>query len=250
MLLRIALLVAAIGVVYWIWLRGLPAARRRGALRYTLLVVLGAVLVGLALSGRAHWLFGLLGGLLPFARSLLMRLVQMKLFQWLSRQTLSRQAAAAAAKPGRHSEVVTDTLRMYLDHDSGELSGEVLRGRFAGRTLDTLGFDELLALRTECAASDPQGAALLENYLERMHAEAWLAYRESAGATGRQAVPPDSGSMSEVEARQVLGVGPEADRQEIRDAHRRLMQRLHPDRGGSSFLAAQINRAKDRLLGA
>ncbi len=61
-------------------------------------------------------------------------------------------------------------------------------------------------------------------------------------------VAPASG-MSLAEARDILGVAPGATRPEIEAAFRRLMQRAHPDHGGSAGLAAQINAARDRLLG-
>jgi hypothetical protein len=133
-------------------------------------------------------------------------------------------------------------LRMTLDHATGQLDGEVLRGQFAGRTLGSLGFEQLLELLTECRSGDPQGAALLESYLEREHAERW------AGASTAGDPSPPSIDFDEEEARQILGVGPEADVATIRAAHRSLIQRLHPDRGGSAYLAAQINRAKELLL--
>ena len=58
----------------------------------------------------------------------------------------------------------------------------------------------------------------------------------------------NSGPLTETQAREILGIGPEATRQEIIDAHRRLMQKVHPDRGGNDWLAAQLNSAKELLL--
>ena len=54
--------------------------------------------------------------------------------------------------------------------------------------------------------------------------------------------------MSEVQAREILGLGPDPSRDEIIQAHRRLMQKIHPDRGGSTYLAQQLNEAKRILL--
>ncbi|MDX1592961.1 MAG: DnaJ domain-containing protein [Gammaproteobacteria bacterium] len=246
MMIRVLLVVGAIGLVYWYWVQGMPPARRRIAHRNAALFALGGVLVVLALTGRAHWLFGLLGGLLPFARRLAMGLLQAKAMSWLAGLVSGGSAGSAkAGAAGQTSEVATEMLRMTLDHASGRIGGEVLRGRFAGRRLEELAFDDLLALLEECRTGDPQGAALLESYLEREHAERWA----GASAPGHdETPPPPSIDFSEAEARQILGVDADADADAIRDAHRRLIQRLHPDRGGSPYLAAQINRAKELLL--
>ena len=56
-------------------------------------------------------------------------------------------------------------------------------------------------------------------------------------------------SMSVEQAREVLGLKPDCTKEDIIQAHRRMMQKVHPDRGGSNFLASQINTAKDVLLG-
>ena len=151
-----------------------------------------------------------------------------------------KAGASPGPTPGRTSEVETAFLHMRLDHDTGEMDGAVLRGRYEGCALRELGLEDLLALLDECR-TDRQSVAVLEAYLDRIH-EDW---RESRGP------PPgaSSGEMSESEARAVLGLGPEATREEIVEAHRRLIQRLHPDRGGSDYLAAKLNAAKDLLLG-
>ncbi len=148
---------------------------------------------------------------------------------------------------GRSSEVETDTLRMQLDHRTGELEGEVLRGRFAGRPLASLGLSDLLELLADCRREDPRSVALLETYLDR-RASDWRG-QGTAGAGGEQAAGAGGGpGMDEATAWNVLGLAPGASVAEIKAAHRRLMTKLHPDHGGSSYLAAQLNQAKDYLL--
>jgi hypothetical protein len=147
---------------------------------------------------------------------------------------------------GASSEVETATLRMQLDHRTGELEGEVLRGRFSGRHLASLGLSELLELLADCRREDPRSVALLETYLDR-RAPDWRA-REAAGAGSERPAGAGATAMDEATAWSVLGLAPGASAAEIKAAHRRLMTRLHPDHGGSSYLAAQLNQAKDFLL--
>jgi DnaJ-domain-containing protein 1 len=157
-------------------------------------------------------------------------------------------------------EVETDLLRMQLDRASGDVKGAVKTGPFAGRDLGSLGRDELLALLAEAQGVDAQSASLLEAYLDRRFPD-WrepAAGRSGGGGWGRQqesgrgrdrASSSGSGDMDEAEALEVLGLERGAAPEEIKQAHRRLMAKLHPDSGGSNFLATQINRAKDILLG-
>ena len=69
-----------------------------------------------------------------------------------------------------------------------------------------------------------------------------------AANSGSAGTAPGSGDMSAIQARQVLGLGTHPNKEEVIAAHRRLMQKLHPDRGGSTFLAQQLNEAKRVLL--
>lgn len=145
------------------------------------------------------------------------------------------------------SEVATDTLRMELEHTTGELDGEVLRGPFAGRSLASMGLAELLDLLADCRREDPRSVPLLETYLDRREPD-WRAHvaGEQTGDAGPQAA--SGGAMDEATACSILGISPGASADEIKSAHRRLMTKLHPDHGGSSYLAAQLNQAKDFLL--
>ncbi|HKY94029.1 MAG TPA: DnaJ domain-containing protein, partial [Kiloniellales bacterium] len=150
------------------------------------------------------------------------------------------RAAAQGRRYGRQSGVRTRWLAMTLDHATGEAEGEVLQGRFAGRRLIDLTLSELLALRGELTG-DAQSLALLEAWLDRRHAD-WRNLQ--AAGEGRGGRLP----MTREQAYAVLGLAPGASAEEIKQAHRRLMQKLHPDHGGSDWLAAELNEAKDLLL--
>ncbi|TBW34043.1 molecular chaperone DnaJ [Siculibacillus lacustris] len=155
-------------------------------------------------------------------------------------------AFGAKPTPGRRSTVRSAALEMQLDHDSGTLSGRVLAGRFEGFELARLSVTDLVDLWRE-VGSDPESRSLLEAYLDR-RAPLW---RDDAkeGPTARQGSAARPGAMTDEEAHQILGLGPGATEAEVRQAHRRLMKAVHPDMGGSTFLAAKINEAKDRLVG-
>jgi len=151
---------------------------------------------------------------------------------------------AQGPSAGNVSDVETRFLRMSLDHDSGLMDGVVLEGDYQGRKLSSLSLEELVGLLTVCHTEDAQSASVLEAYLDRVHGDGWRASERSAGSG-------DAGqatSMTEAEAREVLGVEAGASREEVIEAHRRLMQKIHPDRGGSTYLAAKINEAKKKLL--
>ena len=145
-----------------------------------------------------------------------------------------------SAARGGASGVETDLLSMRLDHASGEVGGRVKRGAFAGRELSSLGLDDLLRLLAEATRDDPQSTQLMQAYLDRRFPD-WQA---------EAATPPEpsAGAMDDRTALEILGLAPGAGEAEIKSTHRRLMARLHPDHGGSPYLAAQLNRARDHLL--
>ena len=156
---------------------------------------------------------------------------------------------ASRKSPGQKSEVRTHALEMELDHDSGRMEGRCLKGQFSGRALSSLSDDELLRLLEELRATDSQGALLLEGYLDRRSRD-WR-QRHSDRSTEEKSKRPRGprGRMPAEEAYDVLGLGAGASDEKIRATHRRLMMKLHPDQGGSNYLAARINEAKEVLLG-
>lgn len=106
-----------------------------------------------------------------------------------------------------------------------------------------------MAGRAFWGAQDEDSARLLETYLGRRFGGSWRADDEAdsegahAGGNGNA-----GGPLTENEALDILGLEPGASRDEIIKAHRRMMQKLHPDHGGSNYLAARINEAKECLL--
>lgn len=158
-------------------------------------------------------------------------------------------ARGGSASPGQASDVETAFLAMGLDHDSGRMFGRVKAGRFAGRELADLDLPMLLDLLGELAATDPEGVPLLEAWLDRAHPD----WREAASHHAGAGAPPPGrapgGRMTRAEALEVLGLAEGADEASIRAAHRRLMRAAHPDQGGSDWLAARLNEARDVLLG-
>ena len=156
---------------------------------------------------------------------------------------IANLGARTQPSPGQTSKVRSRAIEMELDHDSGEMHGTFVGGKYAGIALEALDRAALVSMLPEL---DEESRALLVAYLDRRE-PAWREHvDEDAGAGARQ--PPRHGPMTEEEACQILGVEPGASAIEIRRAHRTLMKKLHPDQGGSTYLATRVNEAKEILL--
>ncbi|MDX1580173.1 MAG: DnaJ domain-containing protein [Alphaproteobacteria bacterium] len=198
--------------------------------------VLGFLMVAGAILLAARGQFGLAG---PLAAASLLVFTGRRI-PFLS---------SSKKSPGQASQVETSYLRVRLDHDSGEMDGEVLDGRFQGRQLSSLSEEELLELLEDLHSADPEGDRLLRAYIDRH-------YPGATGSTGAGAHQDEasagagggSGPMTRKEALEILGLEDGASEREVKDAHRRLMKKFHPDQGGSAYFATRINQAKDLLL--
>jgi hypothetical protein len=205
------------------------------ALRWAGVGLAMLVILALTLAGR---LPAVLGGLAALAPVLL---------RW--RAIANRLKSAGGPSPNQRSGLDTDWLRMELEHDTGRMTGHVRQGRFEGRELDSMTQTELVELLEDCRAADPQSVPVLEAFLDRQFGPDWRA-AAGAEADGDQARGSAGGErpMTAEEAYRILGLQPGADKDAVKQAHRRLMMKLHPDHGGSDYLAAKLNEAKDLLL--
>ena len=232
-LIAVVLLVGAVFLMHW-FLRAEPREILR-ALRWSGLIIAIVLAVVLLVTRQFQLLYTAAIFLVP----------------WLLRARMLRNRTKSARGPtaGQGSEVRTRFVVMELDHDSGRMDGTVREGPYAGRRLSDLALADVVSLYRAARAADQASAQVLEAYLDRMHGGGWRAGAEAGtGDTGR-AGPSSAGPMSHAEARAILGVGPNATDAEIKQAHRRLMKTYHPDHGGSDYLAARINEAKEVLLG-
>jgi len=223
--------IALVAILYA--LRGLsrvdPAALAT-VLRYVA-IALGVVGLGLLIVGGRI-------GLVLMAASLGYPLWR----RWQAR----RQMAGIGQRQGQTSGIDTAYLSVSLDHDTGTVDGQVKQGRYKGRRLGELSQADLVLLLDEVRREDSEAVAVLEAYLDRIHGPGW---RSAGGSGGRGDQPAGKGGMAREEALAMLGLSNGASEAEIREAHRRLMLKLHPDHGGSDYLAARLNEARDVLLG-
>jgi len=199
-----------------------------------------ALVAILALTGKLAWAGGAAFLLLPWLMRA-RRAAQMA-------KNFSRMAGGGAS--GQTSDVETRYLRMSLDHDSGTLDGEVVAGAHTGRRLSDMSVRELVEFLRHFWVEDAESARVLEAYLDRVHAD-WRAGADASGpgGEGEAGRRGGNGAMSREEAFEVLGLEPDASEEAIKAAYHRLIAGLHPDKGGSTYLAAKINQAREVLLG-
>ncbi|MGQ9425284.1 hypothetical protein ACXYTJ_05900 [Gilvimarinus sp. F26214L] len=214
-----------------------PGDRKQLLFKAMVYLTVGAVLL-LIVTGRVHWITALFAGLVPFLSRLLP--LAIRLLPFVSQ--LQKQRMAGRMAWGDRSVLHTRFLRVEINQNSGAITGEVLSGPFAGKTLSELNrsqFEELMAFYR--AEQDADSLNLLQAFAQQNRGGYGFENGGSGDATSRS-------GMSRREALEILGLDEGAKEADVLAAHKKLMQRLHPDRGGSNYLAAKVNQAKDFLI--
>ncbi|MFT5175398.1 MAG: hypothetical protein ACI8W7_003588 [Gammaproteobacteria bacterium] len=228
-LLILLLLLAAVFTIRWV--KNQPREKRHHAGFMAALFAAGVLLLVALVTGKLNPLVAAVAAAIPVLQRLSRAKSMFKEFR-------TSMDGAGQGEPN----IATKFLRINIDRNSGEWTGEVLQGRYKGQALSALSYQHLSDLVSEFERQDSESAALLLSYLDRYHA------KQRQGDGPREADRRPTSTMSQHEARKVLGVDESATTAEIVATHRRLMQKIHPDRGGSDYLASKINQAKDRLL--
>lgn len=241
MVREIGLIALIIGI--WIgsrWLVKQPKQTQWQAIA----IIAAVVLIGLALTGRLHWVYALIVAIIPLMRRFLGLLSYLPMLKGALNQFRN---APAGFSFDQQSSVETSYLKIKLDPDSGKLFGVVKQGQHADRNLHDLSLQELITLLKEYSRIDSESAQLLAAYLDRSEHTAWRNHYKQDESYHRRTTANNT-SMSIEEAYAILGLHEDATKEEILEAHRRLIQKLHPDRGGNDYLASKINQAKSLLL--
>jgi hypothetical protein len=238
---KILLLIILLGGIlfWWHWNNTPDPKQQKMLLQKT---VIGIVVIGLllmVLTGRLHWIGAIFAGILASFRQLLPLIIR-----YHPVLTQMYRNFAPRSKPPNSSTVSSKIIEMTLDHTIGKLSGVVLDGQYKGSQLDELSQENLQALYDYCIQTDMNSAKLLESYLSDRFGE----QEDFQSDTAYQQSNIQSDAMSITEALQVLGIEDDPDEESITIAYRKLMQKLHPDRGGNQYFAAKANQAREVLL--
>ena len=235
-MIRALLAIAAAAIaIYYLWrVRNMPPHKQRSGYIKFLLGLMIALVVVLTLTGRMHWVGAAITGAFVFLRQIL---------PWVIRALPFLNKLRAQSAQSGQSSIQTNHLSATLDHGSGYIDGEIIEGPHKGWLLSELSIMQLEDLLAHYQTEDEESAELLEAYIDQRRQQA-----DQNSEQQRSANRAASDQSARAEALAILGLDEGSTEDEVVAAHRSLIQKLHPDRGGNDFLAAKINQAKDILL--
>jgi len=234
--IRVLLAIAAAAIaIYYLWrVRSMPPHKQRSGYIKFLLGLMIALVVVLTLTGRMHWVGAAITGAFVFLRQIL---------PWIIRALPFLNKLREQNTQSGESSIQTNHLSATLDHGSGHIEGKIIEGPHKGWLLSELSIMQLEDLLTHYQTEDEESAELLEAYIDQRRQQA-----DQNTEQQRTANRAASDQSARAEALAILGLDEGSTEEEVVSAHRSLIQKLHPDRGGNDFLAAKINQAKDILL--
>ena len=235
-MIRALLAIAAAAIaIYYLWrVRSMPPHKQRSGYIKFLLGLMIALVVVLTLTGRMHWVGAAITGAFVFLRQIL---------PWVIRALPFLNKLRERNTQSGQSSIQTNHLSATLDHGSGHIDGKIIEGPHKGWLLSELSIMQLEDLLTHYQTEDEESAELLEAYIDQRRQQA-----DQNTEQQRTANRAASDQSARAEALAILGLDEGSTEEEVVSAHRSLIQKLHPDRGGNDFLAAKINQAKDILL--
>jgi len=246
MIFRVFALIAAVLLIWWVMslaTRRFSLTSRQTRWLLVLSVVLTAI-VALIAMGRLpiHFILAPLGVALTFLLRLLPTVLRLLPMWQMLKSNNPFQSRSRGNSSNQKSVIRTEYLAMELMHSTGDMDGEVIKGSFSGRQLSSMSLEELVQLGGECRI-DQDSIQVLEAFLDRMH----TGWRENSQPGEESAYAPEEPAMNSQLALEILGLAEGATKDEVAKAHRKLMQKMHPDRGGTEYLAKKINAARDYL---
>lgn len=243
-LLILIAVIALLWIIRFLFRHSSPDLKKIG--RYLAVAFVVVILLFLLATGRLHPIAAAIAAVIPVLYRLLPLLRYVPFLKNVYRKYQAKKTAGSGSSQAQTSSVNSRYIRMTLNHDSGAISGEILEGRFAGQMLQDLTLNQLLLLLEECQA-DNESVSLIMAYLDREHPD-WRDTAQNASASQSHSPSQDTGKMTVQEAYEILGLPEGASVEDIKAAHRKLISKLHPDHGGSTYLSSKINMAKDTLL--
>lgn len=232
-MLRIILALATIALIFWAFARwkALPPSQRKQSLWRTLLIAGFVLCIAAVLTGRLHWIGAVLAAgaaLLKFGFSTIIR--ALPFLHVLRKSPFLNEP-----------QFKTRFLEVKIELKGGQVFGKVIDGPHQGKELSSLSVEELIELENHYKENDKASYYLIRVIRQR------AGYQDQSGDRQQQNYQ-SVGEPSVDEAFQILGLEPGCDKKDIIKAHRTLMQKLHPDRGGNDYLASRVNIAKDTLM--
>jgi len=242
---KLLLLLTAVAVIWYSyrwWKNEDPEKRNKSLWTYGLWG-LAAVLILLTVSGRAHWITGAIGALLPMVKAMLPQLQRLLPFamQWRKNQA-------------QQGQLTGEWVKLKVDPLTGVMDGLVLKGSFEGQALSALSESQLKTLLGDCLNHEMKSTQLLATFLQHSYGEQWqttfaeVLQQHSAQSQQQASSGTANGPLSVKDAYEVLGVNEDSTKEEVLKAYKSMMQKVHPDRGGSDYLTRLVSEAKDLLL--